>query len=99
VDDVESIFGQAIKRGATIIQNPERLTDEYGSVQIAAIKTYGDTVHTLLQRSAYRGAFLPGYRVEIAEDPVNTLLPGVNLDAIDHCVGNMDWNGMEETCK
>lgn len=68
-------------------------------MRTASIRTYGETVHTLVNRSSYTGAFLPGYRTESGEDPIASALPGIDLEAIDHCVGNMDWDGMEAACE
>lgn len=80
------------------MRSPEQLSDKTGFVKVAAIQTYGDTTHTLIERSSYRGAFLPGYRAETSPDPLNKFLPAVNLEAIDHCVGNQDWDEMEDIC-
>ncbi|EYE95178.1 4-hydroxyphenylpyruvate dioxygenase family protein [Aspergillus ruber CBS 135680] len=100
VDDVESVFGAAVKNGAGVVAGVKVLKDEGGTVKVARVKTYGETTHTLLERGDYKGAFLPGYRLEKGvEDPVERLLPGVFLKRIDHCVGNQDWDEMEEICE
>ncbi|KAI9172841.1 4-hydroxyphenylpyruvate dioxygenase [Paramyrothecium foliicola] len=98
VEDVQTLYYQAVKKGASVVSPPEVLKDDHGSVTLATIKTYGDTTHTLVERSSYSGAFLPGFRVVGATDPVSAHLPSIHLDRIDHCVGNMDWNGMETAC-
>lgn len=74
------------------------LFDDQGKVKLASIQTYGDTVHTLIQRSGYRGAFLPGYRTRTGQDSPNKFLPSITLEAIDHCVGNQDWDQMDKVC-
>ncbi|KEZ41991.1 4-hydroxyphenylpyruvate dioxygenase [Scedosporium apiospermum] len=99
VDNVDLVFRQAVRNGAEVVQWPHILRDEHGKVKLASIKTYGDTIHTLVERSEYAGVFLPGYRAETVEDPTSTLLPSVKLEVIDHCVGNQDWDQMEEVCK
>ena len=100
VDDVEGVFGAAVKNGARVVHGVKALEDEGGVVKVARVQTYGETTHTLLERKGYRGAFLPGYRLECGvEDPVEKLLPGVFLKRIDHCVGNQDWDEMEEICE
>ncbi|ODM14987.1 putative 4-hydroxyphenylpyruvate dioxygenase 1 [Aspergillus cristatus] len=100
VDDVEGVFGAAVKNGARVVHGVKVLEDEGGVVKVARVQTYGETTHTLLERGGYRGAFLPGYRLESGvEDPVERLLPGVFLKRIDHCVGNQDWDEMEEICE
>jgi 4-hydroxyphenylpyruvate dioxygenase len=105
VDDAEAIYESAIRRGAIGVRAPVREScPEDGEVITACIKTYGDTTHTFVQRTSYTGAFLPGYRTpqrkgEIQKvDPINLLLPPVQLSAIDHCVGNQDWDQLEATC-
>ena len=65
VPDVDRCIEQARRAGATVLQEPETVSDEHGSVRIAAIATYGETRHTLVQRTVdgetYAGPYLPGY--------------------------------------
>jgi 4-hydroxyphenylpyruvate dioxygenase len=96
VDDVEAVYAEAIRNGAVGVRSPTRQKDADGEVITATVKTYGDTTHTLVERRGYRGAFLPGYRRTTAVQ--TSLLPPVNLEAIDHCVGNQDWGEMEDVC-
>ena len=98
MDSVDGIFSAAIDAGATPVRSPEKLSDKTGFVKVAVIQTYGDTTHTLIERSSYRGVFLPGYRAETSPDPLNKFLPTIKLEAIDHCVGNQDWDEMEDIC-
>ncbi|KAJ5669621.1 hypothetical protein N7462_010691 [Penicillium macrosclerotiorum] len=100
VDDVDAVFFAALKNGAKVVSKPRILKDNHGHVKVATIQTYGETTHTLIERNQYRGVFLPGYRVEEAnEDPISKFLPGVDLKRIDHCVGNQDWNEMDKICE
>ncbi|KAL4922289.1 Glyoxalase/Bleomycin resistance protein/Dihydroxybiphenyl dioxygenase [Aspergillus aurantiobrunneus] len=100
VDSVDAVFGAAVANGAKAVEGPKTLADEHGRVTMATIQTYGQTTHTLIEKGAYRGVFLPGYRAESgSEDPVASLLPGVLLKRIDHCVGNQDWDEMDKICK
>lgn len=100
VDSVDAVFGAAVKNGAKVVSEPRILQDENGQVKVATIQTYGDTTHTLVERKSYKGAFFPGYRMETqSKDPVSSLLPGVQLKRIDHCVGNQDWNEMDKVCE
>lgn len=104
VDSVREVFGAAVKGGAEVVAKPWVEEDKDGSVFMATVQTYGQTTHTLLERGKYRGAFLPGYRLEGTggagvEDPICRLLPGVHLNKIDHCVGNQDWNEMDKICE
>jgi 4-hydroxyphenylpyruvate dioxygenase len=92
VDDAYKSYEETIKRGARSYQEPKTLTDEFGEVRTAGIYTYGETIHLFVERKNYTGAFMPGY---IAADsyyqPAAT-----GLLYIDHCVGNVGWNRMNE---
>ncbi|MCJ1366404.1 hypothetical protein MMC16_005532 [Acarospora aff. strigata] len=100
VDDVRAVWKEAVAKGAGNVQEPTILSDKIdGQVVTAVIKTYGDTTHTLVQRNDYKGVFLPGYRAITVEDPVARLLPKVTLEAVDHCVGNQDWDQMQSVCE
>ena len=98
VDDVDCVYDRAVGQGAVSIRKPAVLSDKNGEVKTAVIKTYGDTTHTLVERSRYHGAFLPGFRAVTAEDPLSKMLPQVPIEAIDHCVGNQGWGEMEDIC-
>ncbi|PHH80413.1 hypothetical protein CDD80_1617 [Ophiocordyceps camponoti-rufipedis] len=98
VDNVEGVYQRAVKGGAVAVRAPEAQRDgDLGSVVTAVICTYGDTTHTLLDRSRYSGPFMPGFR---AAQPsgASVTLPDVGLARVDHCVGNQDWNEMESAC-
>ena len=98
VDDVRGIFAEAVRNGARVIRRPFELSDEDGIVFCATIATYGDTTHTLVQRNQYHGAFLPHYRRTTIAEPTEAFLPHITLEAIDHCVGNQDWDQMTAAC-
>lgn len=98
VDDVHGVHENAVLNGAISVQSPVTDTSEEGDVLRATIKTYGDTTHTFIQNTSYHGTFLPGYRSATSDDPINSLLPDIDLEAIDHCVGNQDWQQMEAAC-
>jgi 4-hydroxyphenylpyruvate dioxygenase len=91
VPDARAAFEHATAAGAEAVAEPRELTDEHGTVVVASIRTYGETVHTFVQRDGYAGAFLPGYApvADGREDP--DLLLG-----IDHIVGNVELGRMEE---
>jgi 4-hydroxyphenylpyruvate dioxygenase len=92
VDDARTSWTTAVERGATSVMEPRELRDEHGSVVIAAIATYGDTIHSLVERRNYRGLFLPGYRAVMpAYQPAT-----VGLKYVDHCVGNVELGKMNE---
>ncbi|MEA3247009.1 MAG: 4-hydroxyphenylpyruvate dioxygenase, partial [Gemmatimonadota bacterium] len=92
VDDARDAYAKAIERGARSVRAPEALQDEHGEVVIAAIATYGDTVHSIVERKNYKGLFLPGFRAAsspYAPEPVG-------LKYVDHCVGNVELGKMNE---
>jgi 4-hydroxyphenylpyruvate dioxygenase len=90
VDDVDKAFEEAVNRGAIAHVAPFTMNDEKGTVKKAVLGTYGDTIHTLIERKNYQGAFLPGFKPYIAglkeED--------AGLIGFDHVVGNVE--SMEE---
>jgi 4-hydroxyphenylpyruvate dioxygenase len=95
VDDAYKSYEETVKRGAVSYQEPKTLTDEFGEVRTAGIYTYGETVHLFVERKNYKGAFMPGYTaVEDGYKPGST-----GLLYIDHCVGNVGWNRMNEAVK
>ncbi|KAK4499016.1 hypothetical protein PRZ48_009528 [Zasmidium cellare] len=99
VDDVRAVYENAIANGAESVNPPHIDSSDEGSILSASIKTYGDTTHTFIERTSYSGPFLPGYRAVITQDPVNAYLPTINLEAVDHCVGNQDWDEMNDACE
>jgi 4-hydroxyphenylpyruvate dioxygenase len=92
VDDAREAFRNAVARGAQPEAEPTVLRDDDGEVVLAAIRTYGDTIHTLVERGDYRGLFLPGFRaVETRYRPAP-----VGLKYVDHIVGNVELGRMNE---
>ena len=91
VPDVEQAYREATARGARGLSEPEELTDEAGSVRMADIAAYGDTVHRFVDRSDYAGAFLPGFEATGAGPDSDPMLFG-----IDHIVGNVPLGEMEQ---
>ncbi|HSR28764.1 MAG TPA: VOC family protein, partial [Actinomycetes bacterium] len=91
--DAAVAYAAAVERGATGVAEPADDKDEHGIVRRAAIATYGETVHSLVDRSGYSGPFLPGF-VEWASVPDS--LPPVGLEAIDHVVGNVELGRMNQ---
>jgi 4-hydroxyphenylpyruvate dioxygenase len=92
VPDVDAAYRHAVAHGATGIEPPHDLTDEHGTVRTAAIATYGQTRHSLVDRSRYQGPFLPGF---VAREPIAR--PRRRLfQAIDHVVGNVELGRMDE---
>lgn len=90
VKDVDTAFAALVARGARPEAEPHTLEGAGGQVRRAAIKTYGDTIHTLIARDDYAGAFLPGFEAREAHEPTP-----FGLGRIDHVVGNVGWNEMQ----
>ncbi|WP_329464944.1 4-hydroxyphenylpyruvate dioxygenase [Streptomyces sp. NBC_01431] len=92
VPDARAAYKYATEHGATGLEEPHDVSDEHGTVVLAAIATYGKTRHTLVERSGYTGPYLPGFVA--AEPMVET--PKRFFQAIDHCVGNVELGKMNE---
>ena len=95
VDDAYSAFEETTRRGAKPYVAPYTLSDEHGEVKISGIYTYGETVHMFIERKNYTGTFLPGYHNWNSDYQPSE----AGLLYIDHCVGNVGWNRMDETVK
>ncbi len=90
VDDARDAHKKAVERGAVSVQEPTVMKDDHGEVVIAGIRTYGDTIHSIVERRNYKGLFLPGFEpVESPFDP-----EPVGLKYVDHCVGNVELGKM-----
>lgn len=95
VDDAYSAFEETTKRGGKAYLEPTTLKDENGEIRMSGIYTYGETVHLFVERKNYKGLFMPGYQEWKSEyNPKDA-----GLLYIDHCVGNVGWNRMNETVK
>ena len=93
VPDAEQAYRYTTERGARGVREPEWVEDEYGRVQLAAIATYGDTVHTFVNRGDYAGPYLPGY---VSVQGNGRAGAGVGLLTLDHVVGNVELGKMNE---
>jgi 4-hydroxyphenylpyruvate dioxygenase len=93
VPSAEAAYDLAVSRGATGLAEPEVLEDAHGKVVLAAIAAFGDTRHTLVERTNYSGPYLPGY---VAAGPVVPAGAGPFFTQIDHCVGNVQLGKMDE---
>ncbi|QOR64684.1 4-hydroxyphenylpyruvate dioxygenase [Cytobacillus suaedae] len=89
VDDVEKAYNEAVSRGGIAIIPPFELSDDNGVVKKAVIGTYGDTIHTLVERKNYKGTFMPGFN----ELDMNIPYQDAGLIGIDHVVGNVESMG------
>jgi 4-hydroxyphenylpyruvate dioxygenase len=95
VDDAYKSYEETTSRGAKSYLEPHTYSDEHGEVKVAGIYTYGETVHLFVERSAYNGPFMPGYKAYQSKYHPSD----AGLLYVDHCVGNVGWNRMNETVK
>jgi 4-hydroxyphenylpyruvate dioxygenase len=92
VPDVDRCVAHARAAGARVVTGPHDVTDGDGTVRVAVLAAYGDTVHTLVDRSGYRGVYLPGYVPRTSA----LALGGPAFVALDHVVGNVELGRMDE---
>ncbi|MBD3616704.1 MAG: 4-hydroxyphenylpyruvate dioxygenase [Gracilimonas sp.] len=92
VEDVDRAYHESVKRGAESVLEPHDLKDEHGTIRKAAIKTYGDVIHSFIDRSEYDGVFMPGFQ------PKESLVKSepVGVEFVDHCVGNVELGRMND---
>ena len=95
VDDATKSHKETVSRGAESYMEPVTREDKNGKVVFSGIHTYGETVHVFVERSAYNGVFLPGYK---EWNPSYKAAP-TGLKFIDHMVGNVGWNEMNKWCE
>jgi 4-hydroxyphenylpyruvate dioxygenase len=95
VDDAEKSYNETMKRGAKSAIEPQTHKDKFGEVKTASIHTYGETIHTFVERKNYKGPFLPGFVAMKSRFPIKP----VGLKHIDHCVGNVPLGEMNKWVK
>ncbi|GAA4549764.1 4-hydroxyphenylpyruvate dioxygenase [Pseudonocardia xishanensis] len=96
VPDVDRCIAHARAQGAKVLVEPQDLSDEHGTVRTAAIAVYGDTRHTLVDRSRYTGPYLPGYVARSSSRVKPEGKPTRLFQALDHVVGNVELGRMNE---
>ncbi len=95
VDNARKSWKETTERGAESVMEPTEFSDDNGTVVIAAIKTYGETIHKFVERKAYKGAFLPGFKAAESQGEVKP----IGLKYVDHCVGNVELGRMNDWVK
>jgi len=100
VNDCKKLFKESISKGAKAIREPFEIHDDKnGKIIIATISTYGDTVHSFVERKNYTGLFCPGFMINLEmNNKPNVNLPIPNLLLIDHVVGNQKDGEMLKAC-
>ncbi len=89
VENIHEVYEKAIANGARSFSAPDTVSDHRGSLKMACIHTYGETLHTFVQRDSYDG-LLPGF------EPAEIKGHGAGLQFIDHVVGNLADRQMEK---
>ena len=92
VPDATEAYRQAVQRGARSVTEPHWVEDDYGRVELASIATYGENIHTFVNRGDYAGPYLPGYTSTTENGSPST---GIGIQNIDHVVGNVELGRME----
>ncbi|MEV5413092.1 4-hydroxyphenylpyruvate dioxygenase [Thermopolyspora sp. NPDC052614] len=96
VPDVDRCIAHARRQGATVLEEPHDVTDEYGTLRLAAIAVYGETRHSLVDRSRYAGPYRPGYVPRTSSYVGRPGAPKRLFQALDHVVGNVELGRMDE---
>jgi 4-hydroxyphenylpyruvate dioxygenase len=96
VPDVDRCIARARREGAVVLEEPRDITDEHGTVRIAALAAYGETRHSLVDRSRYSGPYLPGYVARTSTVVRPDGAPRRLFQALDHVVGNVELGRMDE---
>ena len=96
VPDVDRCIAHARAQGATVLEQPHDVTDVHGTVRVAAIATYGETRHSLVDRSRYSGPYLPGHVARSSGHVAPAGAPRRLFQALDHVVGNVELGAMDQ---
>merc|ERR1719384_53788 len=96
VEDLDGIMIKCKERGVKVVRDVWEESDESGKVRFAKVQTYGDTTHTFVERSGYKGLFLPGYKAPLYKDELLAKLPAPEIYNIDHIVGNQPELAMDD---
>jgi 4-hydroxyphenylpyruvate dioxygenase len=97
VEDATKSYVETTNRGAKGVLEPTEFKDENGVLIKSSIQTYGDTIHSFIERKNYNGLFMPGF--VSAEDKAVKGIKDVDLRAVDHIVGNVELGRMNEWVK
>lgn len=88
MENCKQTYDFCMSRGAVSVCPVTEHKDENGSVLMATIKTFDDTVHTFVERVDYNGPFLPNYVDHPIRETFNEFVPCTDFEKIDHVVNN-----------
>jgi len=99
IDSVENAFKVATNRGAKPYEEVTKIEDKNGKgfITRCAFEVQKDTSLVLLDKSNYKGTYLPGFQENLPVDPINNFIPTPKLNFIDHIVSNHGLGDMEPT--
>lgn len=91
VSDARRAFEETVRRGARPVLEPTAVEGPEGHIVKATIGTWGDTVHTFVQRGHYDGPFFPGFR------PMRNVPPAgrYGLAAVDHIAVSVEQGRLD----
>ncbi|CAG2102245.1 unnamed protein product [Medioppia subpectinata] len=95
VENIDFIVSKAKEKGALVVRDIHQESDSFGTVKLATVQTFGDTTHTFVERTNYKGLYLPNYKTTPLDTGLLATLPRVGLRFTDHCVGNQPNDAME----
>ncbi|WP_246628351.1 4-hydroxyphenylpyruvate dioxygenase [Paenibacillus oenotherae] len=91
VDDVEETYRNALLNGGIAIEEPNTVKDEHGEIKRAVLGTFGETIHTLIEKHNYTGTMLPNFEAVKGK----YITPKTGITRFDHlaiCVEqNQEW--------
>ena len=97
VDDAAKSYYETTNRGAKGVLEPTEMKDENGVIIKSSIQTYGDTIHTFIERKNYKGSFMPGFMNAESKGAKN--IKDTGLKSVDHIVGNVELGTMNDWVK
>ena len=99
VPHCEAIYYEAVKRGAVSESPPSEWRDDHGSIIHASIRTYGDTIHSFVERKTYNGPYWPGFAPYSQIFPRDIAIEESGIKILDHVVGNVELGKMDHWIK
>jgi 4-hydroxyphenylpyruvate dioxygenase len=93
VPDASAAWREATSRGARTAAEPTELSDDNGVLKTSGVFTYGETIHSFVDRSGYKAGFAPGYK------QLGSVPDEAGIREIDHVVGNVELGKMEDWVK